>query len=182
MQMTRVNDHNGWGLNEPRESSEARMRLSVARMTSSTTRSGRTEMIAIGLRAVRAAAAVKRGLAGQELGDTDQVELTLLEDALHRSAEAARYGRTSTSVSRPRHLASVSLAIAAASRPRQTEGGIDAPEVGSTLDALAEDVSAVARGATPKDAEALVAFMAGLVALARNETASAGETLKRSES
>lgn len=150
-------------------------------MTSSTARSGRTEMIGMGLRAARAAGAVRRGLAGNGLEEADRVELRLLEEALHRSAEAVRYGRSTSSVSRPRHLASVSLAIAAAARPRPGSR-LDPEQMGSALDSLAGDVELVAKGDAPDDPDGLVAFMTGLVSLARNETASAGETLKRSES
>lgn len=150
-------------------------------MTSSTARSGRTEMIGMGLRAARAAGAVRRGLAGNGLEEADRVELRLLEEALHRSAEAVRYGRSTSSVSRLRHLASVSLAIAAVSRPLPGPP-LDPDQVGSALDSLANDVELVAEGNAPHNPDRLVAFMTGLLSLARKETASAGETLKRSES
>lgn len=154
---------------------------SVTRTMGGPARTGRTELIGIGLHAARAAAAVKRSLGGEALDEGDERELELLQGALRDSAEVLRYGRSRTSVTRPRHLASVGLAIAAAS-PEQGQFAVDPEDVARILEALAADAGLVASGETPRNPDGLLGFVTGLVSLARNETASTGETLKRSES
>lgn len=136
----------------------------------------RNQSIGVGLMAVRARAAVKRALSGQELSARDTAELTNVKDVLRRAADVLRYGSASRLAPGGRQLTSVGLALSSITPPRDE---LDRKKAAEFVASLVADIDKLLAGSVPDDRDALQSFLTGLLRTADRDTAQSGEVLVR---
>lgn len=140
----------------------------------------RSAEISLGLRSARAVALVDRVHLGKPLGERGVAELCAVRDALARAAEAVERAPTPKRARGRRNIASVGLALSAATPPG-VPGAERSDAAAAALRRYAEDLTSVVEGRPLEHPDELRGFLRALVTTADKSTARSGETLVTSE-
>jgi hypothetical protein len=148
-------------------------------MVASNPHAARSAEIALGLRAARALALVRRSRPDAVLADRDRLELEGVRDALARAASAVLREPSAVQLRGRRNIASVGLALSTAVRGTPTA---DRSAAAGMLRDLAADLDTVIQGRSLEVPQQLTSFLGALVDAANRSTARGGETLVTAES